>query len=400
MLLPQRAYASASGLNSVVIVSAVRTPIGSFGKSLASVPATQLGAVAIRAAIDRAGVTPADVQEVYMGNVISSNIGQAPARQAAIRAGCPHATEATTVNKVCASGLKAVILATQSLQLGTRSVMVAGGMESMSNAPYFVDRGLKYGHSTLHDAIVKDGLTDAYDGVLMGVCAEETASDMKISREEQDAYAIASYTRARDAWAKGLFAAEIAPVTVKGRKGDVTVAVDEEHTNVSFDKIPGLKPAFVKNGTVTAANSSTLNDGASALVLMTAAEASARGLQPLARIVSYADAACAPKQFTIAPSLAIPRALAAANLAGVGDVARFEINEAFAVVALANQRLLGIPDDRLNVLGGGVALGHPIGSSGARILVSLVHQLQKGQIGCAGICNGGGAASALVVERL
>ncbi|KAJ3100791.1 erg10, acetyl-CoA C-acetyltransferase [Phlyctochytrium bullatum] len=354
---------------------------------------------AIRGAIDKAGLTPQDVEEVYMGNVVSAGLGQAPARQAALKAGCPESTEATTINKVCASGLKSVIFATQTLQTGARKVIVAGGMESMSNVPFYFPRGAQYGQQIVHDGIVKDGLTDVYNQIHMGVCAEETAAEYKISREEQDAHAIESYTRAAEAWKKGLFKAEVVPVTIKDKKGDKVVAEDEEYRNVKFDKIPSLNAAFVKNGTVTAANSSTLNDGASALALTTREEAEKRGLTPLARIVSFGDAACSPKRFTIAPSLAIPIALQRAGL-GVSDVSLFEINEAFSVVVRANEKILGLDPAKVNIAGGGVSLGHPIGSSGSRILVSLVHLLKKGQIGVAGICNGGGAASAMVIEKL
>ncbi|KAJ3099699.1 erg10, acetyl-CoA C-acetyltransferase [Phlyctochytrium planicorne] len=354
---------------------------------------------AIRGAIEKAGLAPGDVEEVYMGNVVSAGIGQAPARQAALKAGCPETTEATTINKVCASGLKAVIFATQTLQTGARSVIVAGGMESMSNVPFYFPRGAQYGHQTVQDGIIKDGLWDVYNQVHMGVCAEETAVDYKISREAQDAHAIESYTRAAEAWKKGWYKAEVVPVTIKDKKGDKVIAEDEEYRNVKFDKIPTLNTVFKKNGTVTAANSSTLNDGASALALTTRAEAERRGLTPLARILSFGDAATSPTKFTIAPSIAIPIALKRANLS-ISDVSLFEINEAFSVVVLANQQILGLDPSKVNIGGGGVSLGHPIGSSGSRILVSLVHLLKKGQVGVAGICNGGGAASSVVVERL
>ncbi|KAJ3192267.1 erg10, acetyl-CoA C-acetyltransferase [Irineochytrium annulatum] len=395
-----RAYSSlVSGLNDVVIVSAVRTPTGSFQKSLAKVTAPELGAVAIRGAIEKAGLAPSDVEEVFMGNVVSAGMGQAPARQATLKAGCPESTEATTINKVCASGMKAVIFAAQALQTGSRSVMVAGGMESMSNAPFYFPRGAQYGHQSISDAIIKDGLWDVYNQVHMGVCAEETAAEYKISREEQDAHAVESYTRAAEAWKNGWFKAEVVPVTIKDKKGDKVVSEDEEYRNVKFEKIPTLATVFMKNGTVTAANSSTLNDGASALLLTTRQEAEKRGLTPLARIRSFGDAACAPKKFTIAPSLAIPIALERAGLS-VSDVSLFEINEAFSVVVRANEKILKLDPAKVNIGGGGVSLGHPIGSSGSRIIVSLVHLLKKGQIGVAGICNGGGAASALVIEKL
>ncbi|KAJ3074398.1 erg10, acetyl-CoA C-acetyltransferase, partial [Quaeritorhiza haematococci] len=383
----------------VVIVSAARTPMGSFGKSLAKVSATDLGAVAIKGAIAKAGINPTDVEEVYMGNVISANLGQAPARQAALGAGCPESTEATTINKVCASGLKAVMLAAQSLQTGQRKVMIAGGMESMSNVPYYFPRNAQYGHVQALDGIVKDGLWDVYNQVHMGTCAEQTAHDFKITRQVQDEHAIESYTRAAKAWKDGKFKEEVVPVVIKDKKGERIVEEDEEYRNVNFEKVPKLKSAFQKTGSVTAANSSTLNDGASALVLMTRAKAEELGLKPLARIVSFADAACAPHRFTIAPSVAIPFALEKANIP-IKKVDLFEINEAFSVVVRVNEKILGLDPAKVNVNGGGVALGHPIGSSGSRILVSLVHSLEKGQIGVASICNGGGAASAVVVEGL
>ncbi|KAI8915325.1 Thiolase, N-terminal domain-containing protein [Powellomyces hirtus] len=396
-----RSYATASAghLNEVVIVAAARTPVGSFQKSLAKLSAPQLGAAAIKGALEQAGMKPSEVQEVYMGNVLSAGVGQAPARQAALLAGLGESTEATTINKVCASGLKAVILAHQSLTLGHRDVMVAGGMESMSNAPFYFPRGAAFGHQTASDAIIKDGLWDVYNQIHMGTCAEETAVEYGISREEQDAHAIESYKRAAAAWAKGMFKNEVVPVTVKGRRGDTIVAEDEEYKNIKFDKVPTLKSAFLKGGSVTAANASTLNDGASALVLTTRAKAAALGLRPLARILSFGDAATSPKKFTIAPSLAIPIALERAGLS-LADISLFEINEAFSVVVRANEKIMSLDASKVNIAGGGVALGHAIGSSGARILVSLIHLLPPGQLGVAGVCNGGGAASAVVVERL
>ncbi|KAI8851570.1 thiolase-like protein [Chytridium lagenaria] len=381
-----------SGLNEVVIVSAVRTPTGSFQKSLAKLTAPELGAVAIRGAIDKAGLTPADIEEVLMGNVVSAGVGQAPARQAALKAGCP-VTDGSHHDQQSGDFLR------HSLCRRGRGGMVAGGMESMSNVPFYFPRGAQYGHQSIQDGIIKDGLWDVYNQIHMGTCAEETATEYNISREEQDAHAIESYTRAAEAWKKGWFKAEVVPVTIKDRKGDKVFAEDEEYRNVKFDKIPTLNTVFKKNGTITAANASTLNDGASALVLTTLAEAERRGLTPLARVLSYGDAATEPKKFTIAPSLAIPIALERAGL-GVSDVSLFEINEAFSVVVRANEKILGLDPSKVNIGGGGVSLGHPIGSSGSRIVVSLVHLLKKGQIGVAGICNGGGAASSLVIERL
>ncbi|KAL2918787.1 hypothetical protein HK105_201621 [Polyrhizophydium stewartii] len=383
----------------VVIVSAARTPTGAFQKSLAKLRAPELGAVAIKAAVERAGLKPDQVEEVFMGNVVSAGVGQSPARQAALLAGLTESTEATTVNKVCASGLKAVMFATQSLQLGDRHIMVAGGMESMSNVPFYFPRGAQYGHQQSLDGIIKDGLWDVYNNVHMGNCAEETAVEYKISREEQDDHAINSYKRAAAAWAAGRFNAEIAPITIKDKKGDKVISEDEGYKNVDFSRVSSLRPAFQKDGTVTAANASTLNDGASALVLMTRQRADELGIKPLARVLGYADAACAPKKFTIAPSLAIPKALKHAGLS-LSDIDLFEINEAFSVVIRANEKILGLDPAKVNVAGGGVSLGHPIGSSGSRILVTLVHLLNKGQVGLTAICNGGGAASSLIIERL
>lgn len=395
-----RGYATTNGHNEVVIVSAARTPVGSFGGALAKVPAVELGAVAIKGAIAKAGLKPDQVEEVYMGNVIQSNLGQAPARQAALAAGCPETTEATTINKVCSSGLKAVTLAAQNLQLGIRSIMVAGGMESMSSTPYYVQRNLKYGHQSLTDSVVKDGLTDAYNHIHMGVCAEETAAKYKINRQAQDAHAIQSYKRSAHAWKSGWFDEEVVPVTIKDRKKEIVVSKDEEYTNVNFDKITELRPVFQKeNGTVTAANASTLNDGASALLLTTKQKAEELNLKPLAQIISYADAACSPKLFTIAPSLAVPIALKRAGLTA-DDISLFEFNEAFSVVAVANEQLLKLDSKKINIAGGAVSLGHPIGSSGSRILVTLTHLLKSGQYGCAAICNGGGGATSVVIKRL
>ncbi|KAI9207423.1 Thiolase, N-terminal domain-containing protein [Polychytrium aggregatum] len=384
----------------VVIVAAVRTPVGSFQKSLAKFTATELGALAIKGALAKVPNLPvAQVEEVFMGNVVSAGLGQAPARQAALKAGLLDSTEATTVNKVCASGSKAVIFAAETLALGHRSVVVAGGMESMSNVPFYFPRGAQFGHQTAQDGIIKDGLWDVYNNVHMGNCAEETAVEYNITREEQDAHAISSYKRSAEAWEKGLFKEEVIPVTIKSPKGDKIIDRDEEYTNVKFDKIPTLKGVFVKSGTVTAANSSTLNDGASALILTTRAKADELGIKPLARILSFGEAATAPKKFTIAPSLAIPIALKRAGLSK-DDVSLFEINEAFSAVVKANEKILSLDPAKINVAGGAVSLGHPIGSSGSRILVSLVHLLKPGQIGVTGICNGGGAASSIVIERL
>ncbi len=388
----------------VVIVSAVRTPIGSFGGALADVPATQLGATAVKAAVEKAGIKPEDVSEVIMGSVLQANLGQAPARQAARFAGLPNEVACTTVNKVCASGMKAIMMAAQDILLGDADVVVAGGMESMSQTPYYVEKaryGYRYGHGQLVDGIVKDGLTDVYHQTAMGVSAELCAKEHGISREEQDAFAIESYTRSAAAWAAGKFKDEVVPVTVKGRKGDVVVSEDEEYKNVSFDKIPGLKPVFQKDGTVTAANASTINDGAAALLLMSADKAKALGLKPLARILSYADAEQAPEWFTTTPAKALPRAVEKAGLK-MSDLQFVELNEAFSVVGIANTRLMGLDPAKVNVNGGAVSLGHPLGCSGARIIVTLINVLRQNgaKVGGAGICNGGGGASAMVIEAL
>ncbi|CEI93812.1 hypothetical protein G6F70_007340 [Rhizopus microsporus] len=394
-----RTFATAAkSPNDVVIASAVRTPVGCFGGSLKSLSATQLGSIAVRAAIERAGISPSDVEEAYIGNVLQANLGQSPARQAVLGAGCPESTEATTINKVCASGMKAVMLATQAIKNGDRSVMVAGGMESMSNAPYYAPRNAAYGHQQLNDAIIKDGLWDAYNNIHMGGCAENTATNYNITREQQDEHAIESYRRAAKAWESGVFENEIAPVTVKSKKGETVVKIDEEYTNVNFDRIKTLRPVFKKDGTVTAANASTLNDGASALVLMSRAKAEALGVKPLARIISYADAATKPIDFTIAPALALPVALEKAGLKK-DDISKFELNEAFSVVARVNEQLMGLDPSKVNVAGGAVALGHAIGSSGSRIIVTLTHLLKSGEYGAAAVCNGGGAASAIVIQR-
>lgn len=391
-------------MKEVVIISAVRTPIGSFGGVLSTLTATELGAAAIKGALSRAGVGPEQVDEVYMGNVVSANVGQAPAKQAALKAGLPASVPCTTINKVCASGTKAIMLAAQAIQLGQASVLVAGGMESMSNAPYYVPKarfGYKYGNAELVDGLAKDGLIDAYDQCAMGVFADQTAATYGISREQQDAYAVQSYRRAEQATADGTFGAEIVPVEVAGRKGIVTVTEDEEYKNVIYDKIPGLKPAFTKEGTVTAANASTINDGASALVVMSREKADELGLKPLARIIAYADAEQEPQWFTTAPTKAVPKALERAGLTPA-DIDFFEINEAFSVVPLAFSQVLAVPQDKLNVLGGAVSIGHPLGASGARIVTTLTTVLQQrgGRFGAVGICNGGGGASAIVIERI
>lgn len=391
-------------MRDVVIIAAVRTPIGSFGGSLAGFSATQLGGFAIKAAIEKAGVKSESIQEVYMGNVLSANLGQAPATQAAKFAGLPD-LPSTTINKVCASGTKAIMLAAQSIALGQNEIVVAGGMESMSNVPYYLDKarnGYRLGHGQITDGLVKDGLWDVYNDYHMGSAAELCAETCNISREAQDNFAIESYKRAQTAQSTGKFKDEIIPIEVKDRKGEITlISNDEEPNAVKFDKIPGLKPVFKKDGTVTAANASTLNDGAAALVLMSAEKAKELGLKPLAKILAYADAQQAPEWFTTAPSKAIPLALSRANLT-IADVDYFEINEAFSVVSLANNQELNLKAEQVNVNGGAVAIGHPLGASGARIVVTLLSVLAQnnGKIGVAGICNGGGGASAIVLESL
>ena len=391
-------------MNEVYIVSAVRTAIGSFGGGLASVSATKLGATAIKGALEKINLAPTEVQEVFMGCVIQANLGQAPARQASKFAGLPDHVICTTINKVCASGMKAVTLGAQSIMLGENDVVVAGGMENMSLVPYYLEQaryGYKFGNGAVIDGISKDGLVDVYHNYPMGVAAELCATDCNISREEQDAFAIESYTRSANAWKAGKFDAEIVPVVIPQKKGDALVfAHDEEYKNVKFDKIPGLNPVFKKDGTVTAANASTINDGASALVLMSKQKMEALGLKPLAKIVSFADAEQAPEWFTTTPSKAIPKALAKIGKT-VADVDFFEINEAFSVVALANNKEMKLDANKVNVNGGAVSLGHPLGSSGSRILVTLVHVLHQNnaKIGVAGICNGGGGATAIVIEK-
>jgi acetyl-CoA C-acetyltransferase len=392
-------------MNDVCIVSIARTPLGSFGGKLSSLSATDLGAKAIQAAMEKSTLSPNHIQEVYMGNVLSANLGQAPARQAAIGAGLGVEVPCTTVNKVCASGMKAIMLAAQAIMTGQQDILVAGGMESMSNVPFYLPKarfGYKFGNSTLVDGLAHDGLTEVYHHFPMGNCADNTAKTMQISREEQDNYAVNSYNRASAAWEAGYFKHEVVPVDVVGRKGEIsTVSEDEEYRQVNFDKIGRLNPVFDKEGTVTAANASTMNDGAAAMVLMSMSKAKSMGITPIAKILGFADAAQDPLWFTTAPALAIPKALSMAGVA-VESVDFYEINEAFSAVAIANQRLLGLDMERLNVFGGAVALGHPLGCSGARISGTLytVLKAKNGTIGVAGICNGGGGASAIVIERL
>jgi len=392
-------------MNEVVIVSAVRTPIGSFGGSLKDVSATRLGAAAIKGAVSKAGIKPEQVEDVLMGCVIQANLGQAPARQAAKFAGLPDSVNCTTVNKVCASGMKAISQAAQSIMLGDAEIVVAGGMENMSSVPFYADSmrwGNKYGNSTFIDGLAKDGLTDVYDGKAMGNAAELCAKECGISREEQDKFAIESYKRSQAAWEKGLFNDEIVPVEVPQRKGDpVPFSKDEEPFNVKFDKIPSLNPAFQKDGTVTAANASTMNDGAAALVLMSKEKATELGLKPIARILSFADAEQAPEWFTTTPSLAVPKAVAKAGLQ-MSDISYWELNEAFAVVGIENSRRMKLDPAKVNAHGGAVSIGHPLGASGARIIVTLINVLKanNARYGAAGICNGGGGASAMVIERL
>lgn len=387
----------------VVIVSAVRTPIGSFMGALSSVPATKLGAAAIKGALHKINLDPKLVDEVLMGNVVQAGNGQAPARQAALYAGLSENVACTTVNKVCASGMKAVMQGAQAIKAGDAEIVVAGGMENMSLIPHYVHmrNGVKFGPTTLVDGMQKDGLTDAYDNNAMGVCADLCATEYNFSREDQDNFAIQSYERSAAAWEAGKFDTEIVPVEVPQRRGDaIIVTKDEEYTNVKLDKIPSLAPVFTKEGTVTAANASTINDGAAALVLMSEDKAKSLGLTPLAYIKSYADAAQEPKWFTTAPAKALPKALDKAGLS-IGDVDYFEFNEAFSVVGLANAKILGIHNDKINVNGGAVSLGHPLGCSGARIIVTLLSVLNQNnaKIGAAAICNGGGGASAIVIER-
>jgi acetyl-CoA C-acetyltransferase len=387
----------------VVIVSVARTPIGSFMGSLSTIPAPKLGAIAIKGALDKINLKPEMIQEVLMGNVVQAGTGQAPARQAAIYAGIPDTVSCTTINKVCASGMKAVMQAAQSIALGDADIIVAGGMENMSLIPHYLysRKGTKFGPETLIDGMQKDGLVDAYDNNAMGTCADLCATEYNFSREDQDAFAIQSYNRSADAWDVGKFDNEVIAVEVPQRRGEpLIVNKDEEYNNVKMEKIPALRPAFSKDGTVTAANASTINDGAAALVLMSKEKANALGIKPLATIKSYADAAQKPKWFTTAPAKALPKALDKANIT-IEDVDYFEFNEAFAVVGLANMKILGLNDTKVNVNGGAVSLGHPLGCSGARIIVTLINVLEQNdsKIGAAAICNGGGGASAIVIER-
>lgn len=387
----------------VVIVSAARTPIGSFMGGLSTVTAPQLGAVAIKGALDKINLDPKLVDEVYMGNVVQAGVGQAPARQAALFAGLPNTVIATTVNKVCASGMKAVMMGAQAIISGDAEIIVAGGMENMSLIPHYVHlrNGYKFGPASMADGMQKDGLTDAYDNNAMGVSADLCATEYKISREEQDNFAIQSYERSAKAWEAGKFDNEVVPVAVPQRKGDpIMVTKDEEFTNVKLDKIPTLNAVFTKDGTVTAANASTINDGAGAVVLMSEEKAQSLGLTPLAYIKSYADAAQEPKWFTTSPAKALPKALDKAGIS-ISDVDFFEFNEAFSVVGLANAKILGLDNDKVNVNGGAVSLGHPLGCSGVRIIITLINVLQQNdaKIGAAAICNGGGGASAIVIER-
>jgi len=397
-----RNISTKSVLNEVVILSAARTPIGSFCSKLAPLSASQLGATAIKGAIKESGVSTEDIQEVYMGNVVGGGMGQAPARQATLFAGLPETTRCTTINKVCASGMKTIMMASQSLMCGHQDLMIAGGMESMSNVPYFMKRGgTPYGGIKLEDGIVFDGLTDVYNKCHMGNCGENTAKNLQISREEQDEYAINSYKRSQAAAEAGIFHKEIVPVDVpKGRKGVETVTEDEEYYKVNFEKFSSLKTVFQRdNGTITAGNASTLNDGGSAMVLATAQYAAEKGLTPLAKVVAFADAETFPIDFPIAPAFAMPKLL---ELAGISkeDVTMWEINEAFSVVALACIKMMNLDASKVNIHGGAVSIGHPIGMSGNRIVGHLVHSLIKGQLGVASICNGGGGASSILIEKL
>lgn len=391
-------------MKEVVIVSVARTPIGSFMGSLSSISAPKLGAIAIKGALNKINLAPSKVEEVFMGNVVSAGLGQAPARQAAIFAGIPDTVPCTTINKVCSSGMKSIMLAAQTIALGDADIVVAGGMENMSAIPHYqhARKGSKFGPIQLEDGMQKDGLVDAYQQVAMGVCADECATTYNFSREDQDAFAIESYNRSAKAWAAGKFDDEIISVEIPQRRGEpIIFSEDEEYKNVKLEKIPNLRAAFTKDGTVTAANASTINDGGAALVLMSAEKAKELQIKPIAKIRSYADAAHEPKWFTTAPAKALPKALAKANIS-IDDVDYFELNEAFSVVGLANMKLLGISSDAVNVNGGAVSLGHPLGVSGARIVIALTSILKQNNatIGAAGICNGGGGASAMVIERL
>ena len=392
-------------MKEVVIVSAVRTPIGSFGGSLSTISATKLGSIAIKGAIEKAGIDKNIVDEVFMGNVLQANLGQAPARQSSIFAGLSENVPCTTVNKVCSSGLKSIILASQTIMCGDNDVVVAGGMENMSNVPHYFAKGRygqKLGDMKLVDGMVKDGLTDVYGNVHMGLCAEKCATDNNISREEQDAFAIESYKRSAESWANGKFKNEVIPVEVPQRRGEnIIISEDEEYKNVKLEKIPNLRPVFDKEGTITAANASTLNDGASALILMSLEKANELGVKPLAKIISYADAAQEPEWFTTAPSKALPIAISKSGLTK-DNIDFYELNEAFSVVGLANMKILDLNPKIVNVNGGAISLGHPLGNSGSRIIVSLINVLKQnnGKIGAAGICNGGGGASAIVIKKM
>ena len=391
-------------MKEVVIVSAVRTPMGSFMGSLSSISAPKLGSIAIKGAIEKSGIKSNDIQEVFMGNVLQANLGQAPARQAAIFAGLPTGIPCTTINKVCSSGMKSIMLAAQTIKSGDNDIVVAGGMENMSSVPHYFDKariGQKLGDMRLVDGMVKDGLTDVYNNVHMGNCAEICAKEMNISRVEQDNYAIESYNRSTKSWTEGNFNDEIVSVNVPQRRGDdLIISEDEEYKNVKLDKIPQLRAVFEKDGTITAANASTLNDGASALILMSADKANELGITPIARILSYADASQEPEWFTTAPAKAVPLAISKAGL-NISDVDYFELNEAFSVVGIANMKILSLDPSKVNINGGAVSLGHPLGSSGSRIVVTLINVLKqkKSKIGVAGICNGGGGASAIVIEK-
>jgi len=406
--VPQRSVhmsGTPMGLNEVVIVSAVRTPIGSMGGSLSSLSAIDLGAAAVKGALEKGNVPGSAIQEAYLGNVLSANVGQAPATQVIIKAGLSDTIPCTTINKVCASGMKAIMMGAQNIQLGQADVMVVGGMESMSNVPYYLEKartGLRYGHGEITDGVLKDGLWDVYNNVHMGNCGDNCAKKYSFSREEQDQYALAAYQRAAEAYKTGAFKDELIPVSIPQRGGNpIIVSEDEEYKKLKMDKIASLKPAFNKDGSVTAFNASKLNDGASALVIMSARKAEEMGLKPLAKILGWADAAQSPVEFTTTPAKAVPIALDRANITKE-QVDYWEINEAFSVVAMANMKLLGIDHSKVNVNGGAVSLGHPLGSSGSRITATLVHILKnrKAKYGCAAICNGGGGASAIVIENL
>ena len=391
-------------MKEVVIVSVARTPIGSFMGSLSSIPAPKLGAIAIKGALNKINLKPEMVEEVFMGNVVSAGLGQAPARQAALFAGIPNTVPCTTVNKVCSSGMKSIMLAAQTIALGDAEIVVAGGMENMSMIPHYqhARTGSKFGPITMEDGMQKDGLVDAYEQVAMGVCADECATEYNFCREDQDNFAIESYNRSANAWKEGKYADEVVPVEIPQRRGEpIIFSEDEEYKNVKMEKIPALRAAFTKDGTVTAANASTINDGGAALVLMSADKAKELNITPLAKIKGYADAAHEPKWFTTAPAKALPKALTKANIS-IEDVDYFELNEAFAVVGLANMKILGLSSDKLNVNGGAVSLGHPLGVSGARIIITLTSILKQNnaKIGAAGICNGGGGASAMIIEKI